>query len=122
LAILWNPASITLGNLFSTKWNISSRYRIIVSKKEGYITNIYGPSNSAKKPTFLENLGSLKEIVQNNKWIQGADFNIILSLAKKRGDIHILYNDSEGLQNLIEVLSLVDLENINGDFTWSNRH
>jgi hypothetical protein len=46
---------------------------------------------------------------------------MIISLEEKRGGIHMLERDSEEFKETIEYLGLIDIENINGDFTWSNK-
>jgi exonuclease III len=115
-SILWNPTTIILDNFFTSRWTISSCFRDIGSNKEGYITNVYGPHISMEKGAFLKNLEGLEEIIKDYRWTLGWDFNIILSLAKKRGETHQLENESEGFNNFIEAFHLVDLDHINGDF------
>jgi hypothetical protein len=73
------------------------------------------------KQTFLRDLDDLKHIIQDNRWILGGDFNMTLSLSEKRGGIRRLDQDSEGFQTFIDSLKLVDLENKNEIFTWTNQ-
>jgi hypothetical protein len=40
LAILWNPSTIILDNVFTTRWTISVEYRAIGSDKGGVVTNV----------------------------------------------------------------------------------
>ena len=51
----------------------------------------------------------------------GGDFNIIRGLAEKKGGSRRLDRDSEDFNRLIDDLSLIDLEAINGTHTWTNR-
>jgi hypothetical protein len=67
-------------------------------------------------------LKDVKEIIQDHRWVHGGDFNVILSLAEKRGGNHRLEKDREDFKEFIEASFLVDLENINSEFTWSHRH
>jgi len=46
LSLLWNPNSVTLEKIFTTKWSISVAYRLIGSKKPHYLTNVYGTTIS----------------------------------------------------------------------------
>jgi len=38
----------------------------------------------------------------------------------KRRCVHILEGGNEYLKDVIDTLGLIDMDNINGDFTWSN--
>jgi hypothetical protein len=85
-----NLATIILDHFFSFKWTILAPFRAIDSDKSWYITNFYGPLTSLEKPTFLKNLKYIKDIIQDHRWILGGDFNLILSLKGKMGDIRRL--------------------------------
>ena len=63
----------------------------------------------------------MSSLTQHHKWIVGGDFNIIRSLEEKKGGSRRLDRDSDAFNNLIDDLSLVDLEAINGTHTWTNR-
>jgi hypothetical protein len=46
---------------------------------------------------------------------------MILTLEEKRGEKKCLEQDNVKFQELIEQLNLVDIENGNGTYTWTNR-
>jgi len=46
---------------------------------------------------------------------------MIISLEEKRGGTCRIERDYEEFKETIEYLGLIDTENINGDFTWSNK-
>jgi exonuclease III len=121
LALLWNPSSVTLEKKFTTKWSISTAYRLIGSNKPGYLTNVYGPASSRDKQAFLRNLEYLATLTEGNRWILGGDFNMIHNLDEKRGGTRRLEPESGDFQNLIDNSNLIDLETSNGTFTWTNR-
>jgi len=104
-----------------TKWTIYTTYRAIGSDREGFLTNVYGSNAPSKKSVFLKSVEGLYEITQEKWWILGGYFNIILSLEENHGAHHHLENDGEVFKHLIETMCLVNLENTNGDFTWTNR-
>ena len=52
LALLWNPSTILLDNFFTSKWTITTSFRLIGSKKQGYITNVYGHPRPGDKEAF----------------------------------------------------------------------
>jgi exonuclease III len=121
LAILWNPATVILDQGFSTPSTITVHYRAIGSDKEGMITNAYGPQNSRDKDLFLQSLAYLGSLAEGKRWIIGGDFNMILTLEEKRRGKKRLEKDSTKFQELIENLKLVDIENSNGTYTWTNK-
>jgi hypothetical protein len=69
----------------------------------------------------MERLELIKTLETTPNWILGGDFNMILTLEEKTGGIKILEQDSGKFKALIDQLKLVDIENSNGTFTWSNR-
>jgi exonuclease III len=121
LAILWNPASISIHNPFSTVGTITASFQIIGSNQEGDITNVYGPQNQQDKDKLMQRLELIRTLVSTRNWILGGDFNMILTPEEKTGGTKRLEQDSGKFKALIDNLKLVDIENNNGTFTWSNR-
>jgi exonuclease III len=121
LAILWNPSNTTLSRPFSTIGTITTHFEVTGSNQEGTITNVYGPQSQQEKDKFMERLVLIKSLATTPNWIIGGDFNMILSLEEKTGGSKRLEQDSGKFKTLIEHLKLVDIENNNGTFTWSNR-
>ena len=56
LAILWNPTTILMEGFFTSKWTITTSFRIIGSNKTGYILNVYDPATEEDKESFLHHL------------------------------------------------------------------
>jgi hypothetical protein len=102
------------------EWTISAEYREIGSDKEGIITNVYGPQLQQDKQNFLQSLRGLRTLQEDIVGFLGGDFNMITSLEEKKG-VSRLEHDYEEFKETIEDLGLIDIENINGEFTWSNR-
>jgi exonuclease III len=121
LAILWNPNHTILSGPFSTIGTLSAHFEIIGSNQEGTITNVYGPQGQQEKIKFMERLARVKSLATTPNWILGGDFNMIMSLEEKTGGSKRLEQDSGKFRTLPEQLKLVDIENNNGTFTWSNR-
>jgi len=121
LAILWNPVTTILDQGFSTPCTITMHYRAIELDKEGTIANAYGLQNNQDKDLFLKNLAYLGSLEEGKRWIIRGDFNMILTLEEKQGGKKRLEQDSAKFQELIENLRLVDIENSNGTYTWTNK-
>jgi hypothetical protein len=85
LAILWNPSLVTMDNFFTTRWSISTTYRLIDSNKLGYLTNFYELATPRDKNAFIRNLEGLSTLTFGSRWILGGDFNMICNLDEKRG-------------------------------------
>jgi hypothetical protein len=113
LAILWNPNSVILNQGLSTPGTLTTHYRAIGSDKDGWITNAYGPQTVPEKEIFLQQLAYLSSLANNQRWIVGGDFNMILTLEEKRGGRKRLEQDSIRFQELLEQHNLVDIENGN---------
>jgi len=52
----------------------------------------------------------LGNLVGQQKWILGGDFNIIFIVEEKKGSIRRFDKDSENFQNTIEDLHLINIE------------
>jgi exonuclease III len=110
-----------LENFITTKWSITIDYRLIGSNKPGHLTNVYSPANPRDKKAFLRNLEYLSNLTRHNIWIFGGDYNLIRSLEEKKGGSKRLDQDSNDFNGLIDNLNLIDLEAINGNYTWTNK-
>ena len=84
IGILWNPNLISLSGFRASRHSISGFFKIVGTNQEGFITNVYGPSQSSGKTDFLASMHTLKEEAGALPWIVGGDFNIIRSLGEKR--------------------------------------
>lgn len=65
-------------------------------------------------PVTLQNL---VDLIESHFWILVGDFNLISSLAKKKGGICMLEPDSEAFNSFIQDLRSVGNDTINGLFT-----
>jgi len=96
-------------------------YRDLGFNKEGILTNDYIPQSNQEKYLFLHTLSFLGRLIGYKCWILGGDFNIILTMEEKSGGTKRLEQDSGKFRELIDKHNLIDIETINGTFTWSNR-
>jgi hypothetical protein len=120
--MLWNPTTVLLDNFFTSKWTITTSFRLIGSNKQGYIKNVYGPPRPGDKEAFLQHLEWIAEHIGPQRWILGGDFNMIIGLEEKKGGHRSLGNESMLFNGTISLLNLIDVGTYNGLFTWSNRH
>jgi len=91
------------------------------STKEGAITNVYILQSTQDKESFIKTLQYVENILHMPHWNVGGDFNMILMLEEKTGGTKWLEQDNGMFKTLIEQLNMVDMETLNGIFTWSNR-
>jgi len=73
-------------------------------------------TNSSSSP-----LEELRERHPAVTWILGGDFNMFRSLTKKKGGTRSLGRDSLTFHNFLNNMRLVDMDTINGIFTWNNK-
>lgn len=90
--------------------------------KECYmITNVYSPQHLEDKLRLLTSLEELTERHPVMSQILGGDSNMIKSLTEKKGGTRTLERDPITFQNFLNNMRLVDMETINGTFTWNNK-
>jgi hypothetical protein len=70
---------------------------------------------------MILDLENLRDRNRNPHWILAGDFNIIATLAEKKGGIRRLDIDAEVFSAFIEKTKLVDIKTSNGQFTWNNK-
>jgi endonuclease/exonuclease/phosphatase family metal-dependent hydrolase len=70
---------------------------------------------------MIQNLEDLKTRSNNLQWILAGDFNIITSLAEKRGGTRRLDRDAKEFSKFIDTMEMVDLKTNNGQFIWNNK-
>ena len=90
------------------------KMQIIGHTEEILCTNVYGPQVMEGKRRFLLDLENLKDHTHNAHWILVGDFNIITTLAEKKGGTGRLDRDAEELLSFIDTMVLVDIRTNNG--------
>jgi len=121
LGILWNPKAVRLEEFRATHFHLSASFHILGTNIRGTVTNIYGPSTTLNKPSFLDSLQWMGSQIGKNHWILGGDFNLIRHLGEKRGGTRHLTPHSLKFGEIIESLHLVDVCTSNGLYTWNNK-
>jgi len=77
-------------------------------------TNVYGPQVLEEKRRMLLDLENLRDRTNNLQWILAGDFNIITTLAEKKGGTRRLDKDAEDFSSFIDTMELVDIKTNNG--------
>ena len=80
LAILRNSNTLKVILTFSNHWTILIFFRTLEKRNYGYLTNVYGPQLFLNKLDFFQSSQHLRDLMDNQHWIIGGDFNIITSL------------------------------------------
>jgi len=121
LAILWDPNQVRLLNFLSTRRSISADFVVVGAGGNGHLTNVYGPTALGEKSDFLKSLEWIHHQFHDKPWIIGGDFNMIKSLSEKRGGRSTLDPIQQEFTSFINKCGLVDVETVNGWYTWNNR-
>ena len=106
---------------WTTKGTITGHFAYICTSTTGFITNVYGPNKATEKLQFIEDLNHCATLTSRSHWIIGGDYNMIKSLAKKKGSICRLGPESLAFTQMIDKLNLIDLDPTNGCVTWNNK-
>ena len=61
LGILWDPQLVSLQNFRCTHFSIFGFFQIVGANQLGFLSNVYGPSQSSHKTEFIASLHALKE-------------------------------------------------------------
>jgi hypothetical protein len=72
--------------------------QVIGNTEEVICTNVYGPQMLEDKRRMLLDLENLREWNSNLHWILAGDFNIIATLAEKKGGNRRLDRDAKSSQ------------------------
>jgi exonuclease III len=118
---LWNPQVLSLIAAEATRHTLTVSMQIIGNTEVILCTNVYGPQVSEEKRKMIRDLEDLKTRSSNLQWILAGDFNIITSLAEKKGGTRRLDRDAEDFSMFIDTTEMVDIKTNNGQFTWNNK-
>jgi len=86
LGILWNPKEVTLKDFRARHYHLSTAFHNLGTSIWGMMSNIYGPSTSTNKKSFLESLQWMGNQIGQNNWILGGDFNLVRNLGEREED------------------------------------
>eukprot|EP00253_Pinus_taeda_P017343 PITA_17343 len=121
IALLWNPNEIILDNWSSMNGSITGLGRIVGTTQQVIITGVYGPPSPGRREQFINSLKTTRRLYPEAAWIIGGDFNLIRSLDEKKGGLRRRDHFMDSFNDVIEELRLVDIQSINGVYTWNNR-
>eukprot|EP00253_Pinus_taeda_P036581 PITA_36581 len=121
IAILWNPNEIIIDNWSSMNGSITGLGRIVGTPQQVIIIGVYGPPSSGRREQFINSFKSIRRLYPEAAWIIGGDFNLIRSLDEKKGGLRRRDRFMDSFNEMIEELRFVDIQSINGIYTWNNR-
>ena len=112
---------VTLSNLASIAWSISSFFHILGTNIHGHLRNVYDPQYLGQNIQFLKFLIWFTQQHHNSPIIIGGDFNMITTLDERKWGLIPLSNEDQGFKSTIANCSLVDLFPSSWFFMWNNR-
>jgi exonuclease III len=118
---LWNPQVTNLLTAKATRHTLSVNMQSIGNTEVILCTNVYEPQMLEEKKRMLLDLENLKSHSSNLHWILAGDFNIIMTLAEKKGGTGRLDRYVEDFSYFIDTVEMVDIRTNNGQFTWNNK-
>jgi exonuclease III len=87
LSLARNRDTISLQDFSATRHTLTAFFHITGTNITGYVTTVYGPQTTPAKLSFINELHTIVERVKDHRWIVSSDFNMILSLQKKKGGL-----------------------------------
>lgn len=121
IAIFWNPNEIFFEEWVSMPRILTGVGRIVGMKERVIISWVYGPRIPGERKNFIKNMKEIRRIYPDIEWIVGSDFNLIQCLEEKKGGIRKPDQYMEIFNDTIRYLRLVDIQTVNGVYTWNNR-
>eukprot|EP00253_Pinus_taeda_P035368 PITA_35368 len=121
LAIMWNPEELIFENWTSLPRILIGSCRVIGCAEKFLITGVYGPHIAGERERFLKNVQEARGLYPEMPWIIGGDFNLIRIVDEKKGGMRRPDQYMDMFNEMISEQRLVDMQTINGIFTWNNR-
>ena len=87
IAILWNGAEIRAEGWIGFPRILTATFRQIGSEDRILISGVYGPPIPGERADFLQSIRLLSTMHNENYWLLGGDFYMILNLSKKKGGL-----------------------------------
>jgi exonuclease III len=118
IIIIWNGNLFSGDLAFQNEFSLSVNMTNNLSNEKWIITNIYGPSQSDRKSSFLEWFSNI-DMPDDADWIIMGDFNFIRKPSDRNrpgGDINGMILSNDAMSNL----GLVELPLKGRNYTWSN--
>jgi hypothetical protein len=111
---LWNPKVMNILAFEATRHTLLVNMQIIGNIEVILCTNVYGPQMLEEKRRMLLDLENLKACSRKLHWILVGDFNIITTLAEKKGGTRRLDRYVEDFSSFIDTVEMVDIKISNG--------
>lgn len=117
ITTLWNLILLCGKVVLSSPNHIATRYFNLKDGSSWIISNIYAPNGRSTRKSLWSSICLAKTLFPNEKWILLGDFNTPLSNLEKFGGIPIYIDSRQDLADMINSLSLLDLDLIGAKFT-----
>jgi len=121
IAILWNPAQITVDYWVGMKRILTGWFCLIGNREWFLVSAVYGPHIPVEKWNFLQQIQKLGKLHDEKFWLIAGDFNLTTSTKEKIEGLQREESEMERFRDLQEELKLVDIPTINEKYTWKNR-
>ncbi|XP_059636142.1 uncharacterized protein LOC132278365 [Cornus florida] len=119
--VMWNPNTINLNVISTTRQSIHCYITIIGQNITFYTSFVYASNYAVERLSLWNDIISHSTLVCNNPWILMGDFNIISKSGEKNGGST---RECPAINDLCECLQQAELEDLRFSgilFTWNNR-
>jgi hypothetical protein len=113
----WNDDLAEATNFVIKDHSLSMNVTVREANTEFFMTVVYGPSDDLSKPSFLQELQSLKP-VDSTAWLVLGDFNMIYRVSDKN-NLNLNRRLMGTFRNTLNICELFEFNLQNRKFTWS---
>ena len=117
ILICWDKRVLDLLEWEERQFSLSCRFRIVDNGVIWVFTGVYGPFTRVERECLWKEIGAVRGIWEG-PWCLGGDFNITLSQSERSRQGRIT-SAMRRFAEVVDELSLVDLQLQGGAFTWS---
>jgi len=121
VAILWNPTKVVVDLWIGMRRILSGRFRMVGHKAWFLVSAVYGPHILLEREAFLTQLLRMGNLYTERLWVIARDFNMITTTTEKKGGLQREDAYMERFRETQTTLQLIDINTINGKYTWNNR-
>ena len=116
ILLLWDKRRISLVDSVADSFSVSCLFRMEDDGFQWVFSGVYGPTEKRLRESFLEELGSIRDLWEN-PWCVGGDFNENLS-PNERSRGGRISNTMRRFSDVLNDLGLRDLPLQGGHYTW----
>ncbi|CAN6168854.1 unnamed protein product [Urochloa humidicola] len=120
LLTAWNASFLSLAGKTVGEFSLTLELVALADESRLFITNVYAPCTSDRRPAFLAELVRLASELRGKAWLVFGDFNLIRCPDERNND-RFNAAAADAFNSAIDAALLQELPLLDRRFTWTNR-